>query len=218
MSEPSIHSSVIPTLVADLKPVRRLWSVPTRVGLWAGFALALFALVVGTSCRTDIAIQLRTPTFVLHLAVLLAAAACTGALALRAAVPGGEPEHTAIFLTAGLVGAALLLALAAPAGTPVASAEFLSRGLTCVLWTTVLALPPWIGLLVALRRGAPLAPRTSAALAGTAAVLLAAAVLRTACPIEERWHLIAWHLAPATLAAGLSASLAAAWLRRWRTS
>ncbi len=218
MSVPSIHPSVTARLIADLRPVRPLWSFRTRFTLWTGFGLVSFAVVVATSCRPDIAAELRDPAFVLHLAVLLAAAACTGALALRAAVPGGEPARAAIFLTGGLVAAAFLLALAVPAGAAVVSQEFVARGITCVLWTAVLALPPWLGLLVALRRGAPLAPRTAAALAGAAAVLLTAAVLRTACPIEERWHLIVWHLAPVSVAAAVSAALAAAWLRRWRTS
>ena len=216
MSVPPSHRAVTDGLVAELTPVRRLWPFGARFAVWTGAGAAMLAVVAGTSCRPDIAARLHDPWFVAHLTVLLVAAAVVGGLALRAAVPGGEPRGAVLNGAAGLTAVALLLGLAAPSN-PVSADVFVARGITCVLWTVVFATPPWVGLMLALRRGAPIAPRIAAGCAGAAAVLLAAGVLRTACPIEDRWHLAAWHLAPVVLAAATSFSVAESWLRRWRT-
>ncbi len=217
MSISDLHSSLARRLATDASPVRRLWPFSARFALWVAYVLGLCAVIVTTSCRPDIALQLRRPWFLLHVATLLAAAVALGGVALRASVPGDEPTLATMLAAGALAGAALLLGFAVPAA-PAPPGEFLARGLTCVLWTAVLAAPPWVGLVVAIGRGAPLAAGAAAAFAGAAPVLLAAGVLRTACPIEERMHLLTWHLFPVCVAAGLSALVATAWLRRWRTS
>ena len=65
-------------------------------------------------------------------------------------------------------------------------------------------------------RGATLVPALAGLLAGAASLLLAAVAVRLACPLDERWHLLLFHLAPVVIGAALSLALGRAWLARWR--
>jgi hypothetical protein len=86
----------------------------------------------------------------------------------------------------------------------------------CGLRTIMIATLPWVGLLMAIRRGAPVHDTSAAAYAATAALLYAAILLRTACPIDGARHWLLWHLGIATLAALLAIPLGKRWLQRWR--
>ena len=91
-------------------------------------------------------------------------------------------------------------------------------GAGCLEKTVALAALPWVMLVVALRRGAPVAPAMGGALAGAAAFLLANVAMRVVCPIDAHLHVLTWHLLPAGVAAVLSGALGATWFGRWALS
>jgi hypothetical protein len=213
---PPSHSALVEALIADARPVRRLLPPRARLAAW----LALAAVVVPaalalTHVRHDLPQVLRTLPFLLGLVVPLAAAGMAAWLALRLAVPGEDPDRRAVALAVALSPAVVLLPLSLPAGVPASLAAFVTAGWPCLLVTLLMAGLPWVALLVALRRGAPLAPGRAGALAGAAPFLVAAAGTRLVCPIEEALHLGAWHVAPVVVGAGLSALLGVARLGRW---
>jgi hypothetical protein len=218
MMAPELHDTLVSRLVADARPVRRVWSVGRRMALWLGLGAALFATVALVSPRPDLPARLAEPLFLVQIATLLTAAFAAALLALRAAVPGGEPAAPAWLLAVSLAALPACCLFLQPREPHLTPAAFLSAGVPCMLWTLAVGAPPWAALLVALRRGAPLAPGAAAALAGIAALLLATAILRTACPVDGRWHLTGWHLVPALAAALLSAPAARGWLQGWRSS
>ena len=98
----------------------------------------------------------------------------------------------------------------------VAVSQFIATGLGCATSTVGLAALPWCALLIAVRRGAPLAPARAGALLGAAAFFMAALLMRARCPLDERLHLLVWHALPVAGGTVLSAVVGLAWLRRWR--
>ncbi len=215
MRMPRSHEAIVERLVADARPVRRLRSPVVRLVAWWILPAAVLASAVAWHLRSDFGEQLRRPLFVLDLVLLLVGAAVAAWMALRAAVPGGEPRRRDIGLVLAFVGAAVLLLPGGPARTDISLGRFVEIGSRCFLMTVLLAAPPLFALLVALRRGASLAPTSAGALAGTAGFLLAAAAMRVVCPIDDAPHLMAWHMLPIPLGAGLSAVAGGAWLGRW---
>jgi hypothetical protein len=211
-----LHDALVDRLVADASPVRRLWPPAVRLVLWLGLAAAIAGLAAHAGVRPDVSARLHEPLFALELVVCGLAAALAAALALRAAVPGCGPRRAAAAATLGAAAVALALAVRAPALGGVSLAEFVAIGADCSRRTVLLASLPWAALLVAVRRGAPLTAAAAGALTGAAAFLMAFAVMRLACPMDEALHLFVWHVGPLVAGAGLSALVGLVWLRRWR--
>lgn len=64
-----------------------------------------------------------------------------------------------------------------------------------------------------MKRGAPMSGQLSGWLIGAGALSFSFVMMRLACPIDERLHLLIWNLLPALLLAALSAIAGAVWLR-----
>jgi hypothetical protein len=204
---PEVHRAVVDRLVGDLRPVRRLKPPGIRLLLWLPVQLVVLAWVIVFHLRGDAAGALARPPFLLEVAALAAAGVVAAALALRGAVPGDEPSsREAAAAIALALGATLLLLLEPAHGTPPAS-TFVAHGVPCAVLTAALAALPWLLLLVALARGAPLHGARAAAWAATAALLVAGALMRLACPLDERLHLLVWHAGPTVPALLLSAAV-----------
>jgi hypothetical protein len=187
-----------------------------RFGLWLTL-VAMVGGVVGLSgVRPDLAQQLRDPGYLLE-TVLLAVAGMVAALsALQEAVPGHEARPLERTGPLGLVLVAALLWFRYPMQGDVAVSHFIVAGVGCAVRTVALAALPWGALLIAVRRGAPLAPAKAGALGGAAAFCMAALLMRVHCPLDERLHLLVWHALPVAGGTVLSAVIGLAWLRRWR--
>src|SRR5581483_1381689 len=201
MTTPPVHDALVRRLVADAAPVRPLRSVGVRMLPWLAVAALDLAIAVTFGLRASPAAALGRP-------LLVAAGITAAAIALRAAVPGGEAGRGTQAAALALGAAAVVLMLLEPAGTAVPSARFVAEGTRCTLCTLV--------LLAALRRGAPLDGTTAGAWAGGAAFLIAAAAVRLGCPIDERLHLAAWHLLAALGGTIVTALAAAPALERWQ--
>ncbi len=211
MVTPEHHVALVDHLVEASEPVRRIWPVRTRMAVLVATWSAAGLLVAYAGARPDLAERLDDPTFVVGLATLMLATAFTAMMALRCAVPGRAPTRLEAWTALGVIAGAVMALWADSGSKPAADPAW-----HCSVRTMAIALLPWISLLVAIRRGAPVRLTSAALYAGTAAVLFATLVLRAACPAHGAAHWLAWHLAVVPLAALFASPLAARWLRGWR--
>jgi len=211
---PPVHEQVVGRLTADLRPVRRLWPVSARLVSWLFLAVGVLALAAIVGLRHDLGAQLHRPLYLVQIAAFLAAAAVAAGAGLRAAVPGHGGERRRAGLALAVLGAVLLLG--EPRMHLLSLDVFVATGVRCAVCVAMFGLLPWAGLFVAIGRGAPLDARAAGRHAGAAAFLVGAAAVRVACPIDEPVHLLASHVGPVLLWAGLSTLAGASWLVRWR--
>jgi len=208
--------ALIKRLEDEAAPVRRLWAPLARLGLWLIF-VALVGGAVGVSgVRPDLGARLRDPVYLLEITALALASMVMAARALQEAVPGYEARWPARGLALGLVSLTVVLWFRQPMHGQVTVTQFIATGVGCAARTVLLAALPWCALLIGVRLGAPLAPARAGALAGGAAFLMAALLMRVVCPLHERLHLLVWHGLPVAGGTALSAVIGLVWLRRWR--
>src|SRR5262249_15735194 len=155
---------------------------------------------------------------VLEIAAMLLAGSLLGLEALRAAVPGSSPSRLAMGIIITAVAPVSVLQFRQPIHWGWTPDFFLALGEFCLGRTGVLVVIPWMWLLVALRRGVPLASARAAALAGAAAFGLTFVVMRFCCRMDELLHLTVFHVLPVLVGTALSAGLGLLLLRRGRPS
>jgi hypothetical protein len=207
------HRLLVEALAASVKPVRPLWPVGVRLGLWL-LLESLVLLWVATHTGNDFIRKFGHLDYALEVAFFAAAATLAAMMALRVAIPGrsASPREVALAVVLVLIGTALV-AVGEPARTGYPLGEFLHVGIGCALQTGVLAALPWTALWWAVKRGAPMRGAAAGALTGAAALLFAFALMRIGCPIDEPLHLVTWHLLPALVLTAFSALAGAVWLR-----
>jgi hypothetical protein len=209
------HRALVERMVAELRPVRRLWPIRLRLALWIAFEAGLLLFAIHHSKRTDLPQELANPWYLLSVGGSAAAGVLGALLALRSAIPGREPRPREAALLLILTGASMLILLHQPINADVPMGTFISRGLPCVFGISTLACLPLLALLWAMRRGAPLTRGFDGALAGAGAFLVAFALMRVRCPIDESLHLLVWHVIPALIGVAVSAC-SGLLLFRWR--
>jgi hypothetical protein len=206
------HSELVGKLAGNLKPVRRLWPVGVRAGLW----LVLEALIVAwvmLHTPNDFMLKLHRPAYPLEIVFFALAAIYSCVLALRVAIPGRVVARSDVAMPAILVIVGIALLLSQPPRTDYALNQFLRVGERCAWYTLLFGALPWAGLWWAVKRAAPTRGAAAGALIGSAALLFSFAVMRLGCPIDEPVHLIIWHLMPVVFVVVLSTLAGAAWLR-----
>jgi hypothetical protein len=218
MEIPQNHRELVDRLTASVQPVSRQRSPAVRMLAWMALPSALLIGTAASHRRPDLIGQLHAPAFALELALLAAGAGVSTWLAFRAAAPDRRASHRALVLAVAIIAAAVTALLAGPGGPRPVSAGFTAVGAGCLGKTVALAALPWLMLVMALRRGASVAPATAGALAGAAAFLLANVVMRLVCPIDAHSHVLTWHLLPAGIGTVLSAALGASRLGQWALS
>jgi len=211
--------ALVQRLLDEAAPVRRLRTPVARLGLWLIVVATVAGAVMGLGLigvRPDLRVRLRDPVYLLEMTALAVAAMSMAAGAFQEAVPGYEVRWPLrrIALGLGLVPAGLWLLQ--PVHGELAVTQFIATGIGCAWRTVALATLPSCALLIGIRRGAPLAPGRAGALAGGAAFLTAALLMRIDCPLDERLHLLVWHALPVAGGAGLAGVIGFVWLRRWR--
>ncbi len=216
MVTPEHHGALVDRLVQETQPIRRLWSVPARWMVFMVLGVASVLLVATATPRPDLAERIREPVFDIGLAGLAIATSFAALLALRNAVPGRSPSWLESGVALALIGGAALATCAQPSVPGVTVGPSFLSGCACAVRTVAIALVPWLLLLLAIRRGAPVHATSAGAYAGAAALLLATAILRVACPEDGAAHWAAWHYAPIALGALLSAAVTTTWLGTWR--
>jgi hypothetical protein len=206
---PTVHDALVARLTADVRPVRPLWAARRRLVAWLAVAGATIALAAVAGLRSDLAEQLARPAYVGEVALLVLAGAAAASAALRLAIPGRDAR--------GALASAAALALIAAAASllePPAPPSGLLLGLRCAACVAMFGLVPWLALVVAIVRAAPLDVPAAAAAVGAAGFLVGVAAVRVACPFDGAFHLVAWHVVPALGWTVASAALLAPRLRR----
>jgi hypothetical protein len=218
MEIPRNHRALVDRLATGVQPVSRLHSPAARMLAWMALPAVLVMGAAASHLRPDLTGRLQEPAFALELGLIAGAAGVSTWLAFRAAAPDRGSAGGGFWLAVGLVVAAVAALLSEPGGSFPASGGFAAVGAGCLEKTVALAALPWVMLVVALRRGAPVEPATGGALAGAAAFLLANVAMRVVCPIDAHLHVLTWHLLPAGVAAVLSGALGATYFGRWALS
>ena len=193
----SMHQVMVEKIVAELRPVRRLWPVGVRLGLWLVLEVGVLLLLIAHGYRPDLARQLRNPWYVFGVGGFAAAGTLAGAFALRTAIPGREPRKAGFFLLLFLTAISALLLFHQPVDERLQLWSFIHTGVPCAIGIGIFAVIPWFALFWAARRAAPLAAAAEGALTGAAALLFSFALMRVDCPIDDGLHLIVWHFIPA---------------------
>jgi hypothetical protein len=212
---PPIHDALVARLTRAARPVRRLWPPAVRLSAWLLLAMVVVVTAARIGMRQDLPDQLRRPLYLLEVAVLLAVGGAAAIGALRAAVPGLAGPR-ARYVALGLAVSTSLIVVSELASATSWLPGSIETGLRCASCVGLFGFLPWVALLVAVGRGAPLDGRVAGAYAGGAAVFVGAAAVRVACPIDDPLHLLSGHMLPVVLWSALSAIAGVAWLTRWR--
>jgi len=210
-------AALIAQLAGGVAPVRRVWPPARRLALWLAIECGVVvAALVASGWRADLAARLTSPGFASEIVLLIAVGLGSAVLALLAAVPGREPARAlALAACAGVVTGVGALYAGEPA-TAYGTGQLVATGWPCAAGIFAVAALPWLVLLLAVRRGATLVPGLAGLLSGSATFFIAAAAVRVACPSDERWHLLVFHLGSVVFGAAASVVLGLVWLSRWR--
>ena len=196
---------LIEILIADAKPVRRLWPPLLRAALWlllAGVVLLALGALQGT--RPDLAERLREPSF----AVALAGSLLTGVLAAVAAFHLSLPDRSRLWLLLPVPAAALW---ASTIGYGCLT-DWVSIGpdgvrlgttLECLTTLLIASVPTSVILLVMLRHTARLYPTTVAMMGGLASAGIAATALSLFHELDASVMVLLWNLGTAVLIVAL---------------
>jgi hypothetical protein len=196
---------LIKGLAADLQPVRPLRPAWTRAILWLGIAVPYVAAVVWSKLMMVDASQVATDArFMIEQAATFTTALTSAIAAFRSAVPGFDRR--------------ILLLPALPLGVWLASVgngcvqdwiRLGAEGLTirpdwdCLPMATVIGIVPAAVIVVMLRRGLPLHPRLTLALAALAVASVANFGLQFAHFRDASIMVLAWHLGAAAVLSAL---------------
>lgn len=199
---------LIKGIAADAKPVRRLASPGLRLAFWLLPTLAFTAMVAHMmGLRPDIGQKLLEPKFVFE----LIAAFTTGVLAAFAALCAGYPGRPVWERFAPLVPLALWLgSLGEGCWRSIMRIDpdglHIKPDLICFPAILLVGSMPALLLFWMVRRGAPIAPVMTTALAALAASAVGAAALRLFHPQDASIMVLVWQfgsVAVLTLFAGL---------------
>lgn len=198
---------LIESLVADLRPVRRLRSPLLRAVGWLCLAaLVLSLLAVSQGLRPDLADRLRDPAFVLAILAALATGVASALATFQLSLPDRSPlwgllPLPPLVLWLSGVGAQCLTGWVAigPAGI------HLGEAARCLATLVLTSLPLSLALFIMVRRARPLLP-TRAALTGSLAVAaMSATALSLYHAADATVLILLFNLGTTALLAGLAA-------------
>lgn len=165
---------LIESLARDLEPVRRLWHPWLRAAVWvAATGLYLVGLVLMMSPSGLPVMDLADTRFTLEQIASLLFGVTAGVAALSTVVPGYSVRVLLAPIVAGGFWVAMVLVGCAQDVMRYGARIPLETDWPCVAAILIGALPPAAALGLMLRRGAPLMPLPTLALAGLSAAALA---------------------------------------------
>ena len=209
-------SDFISALAADPvpEPIRLGRRVAAALAIGLVGSVALYWLLLGP--RPDVAAASGTMRFWMKFVDSFAFALPTLLLTLRLAYPDAKPRALILWLAAPfiLLAAGVLVELSV-----VPQGEWMSRlmgatALHCTITIPMLAAPILVGLIVALRPGAPLYPGLTGAIAGAASAGVAALVYGSSCPGDSPLFVATWYPLATLICMGVGA-LAGRWFLAW---
>lgn len=194
MTAPKLDDTIA-RLVADMKPVRRVWSPARRSAIWISLLLALLATLLWRfGAMRGFAKEFTRATN----AIELTAAVLTGVLALVAAFYMAMPDRSQRWVwlpvpTLAVWVATTSFGCAQAVAERGSAALYTHLGWPCFIFISVVSLPLGVALLLLLRRGAPIQPVRVAMLAGLGVAALAAAALHALHPLSVALSDIGMH-------------------------
>jgi hypothetical protein len=203
---------LIHQLAAEAAPVQPLANPWKRTGLWLAMAIPYVALVVIVMApRPDLAMQLADPRFQVEQVAAFVTAILAAAAAFSCTVPG---RGRAICLLPIVPLAISLVSLGygcvqdwralGPEGLR------LRIDWDCLPAAALVGIVPAIAIMVMLRRGAPLFPRATLAMAGLAVGALAQTGMQIYHVGDISLMVLVWHLGSVAVLAAV-----AGWMGRW---
>ena len=201
-------NALIQELADSAVPVRRLPSPWARMLLWLALSVPILAAVIWLVMPSDInpVAAITDRRFLIEEAVLLVTALTAALAAFGSVVPGSDRR---ILLIPLLPFAVWLASLGEGCWRNWVALG--TNGLTlrpdwdCLPPAILIGIVPSIAMVVMLRRGAPLIPRTSIALGALAVAALANLGLRVFHVGDASVMVLFWHLGGAAVLAGLAA-------------
>jgi len=201
-------NALIQELADSAVPVRRLPSPWARMLLWLALSVPILAAVIWLVMPSDInpVAAITDRRFLIEEAVLLVTALTASLAAFGSVVPGSDRR---ILLIPLLPFAVWLASLGEGCWRNWVALG--TNGLTlrpdwdCLPPAILIGIVPSIAMVVMLRRGAPLIPRTSIALGALAVAALANLGLRVFHVGDASVMVLFWHLGGAAVLAGLAA-------------
>ncbi len=183
--------------------------------LGRGFALAVIAGAVTTCAlffatigpRPDFMQAAQTVRFLLKFVEAVALASAALALVLRLVRPGAETRVGDL----ALIGAGALLASAVVVELLVVPASSWGVRLVgsnwyhCLMLVPAFSIPPFVGLMIAARHGAPTRPRLTGAVVGLAAAGIGAFFYAANCIDDSPLFVATWYTLATVIVAGLGA-------------
>jgi len=198
---------LIRRLASDARPVRRLAHPIWRVMFWLSISIAYLAIaVLIMGPRPDIASKLVEPRFVIE----VAAAFLTGVMAAAAAFCAGCPGRPLWERFAPLPALTVWLGSLGEG----CWRDWLRSGVDglsiqpdfgCFPSIVLVSLIPGATILMMIRRGAPIAPISTTALAALAASALGTAALRLFHAVDASIMILVWQIGSVAVFTGLGA-------------
>jgi len=196
---------LIKCLVADLQPVRPLWSPLERALVWLALALPYVAFVVRDKLLMAEPSQVAGDArFLVEQGATLATALAAAIAAFRSIIPGFDPR--------------ILLLPLAPLALWIASVgrgciqdwtRLGADGLTlrpdwdCLAPATIIGIVPALAMVAMLRKGLPPHPRVTLALGALAVAAVANLAMQLAHFHDASIMVLAWHLGAAAVLSAL---------------
>jgi hypothetical protein len=205
---------LIKAMVADQHGGRNIDDT-LRLALLSGAALAGLAFFIMIGFRADIAEAAQTVRFLFKFVVTLSLTTVAVALVFRIGRPG-VPLAVPAWSLAGvpllLIGA-VAVELAATPSDAWSSRLIGTNALHCLAVIPLLSLPPLIGLLIALRKGAPAHPGITGAVAGLVSVGIAATYYASNCTDDSPLFVATWYPLAAAIVVAIGAVVGSRLLR-----
>jgi hypothetical protein len=197
-------------LARDLRPAPALHRPEARAAWWLLAAVVYLAIVAFTmTSRADIAANSGGWVFLLSQIAAVATAAASALAAFASTVPGYSRR---VFWVPAIAAAAWLGSLAGDAvyaWNEAGMADLVAlREWPCVAMMVLGGALPWLMIAFMLRRGAPLAPRVTAALGALAVAALASVAACVSHPHPSGLVTLVWHGSTTLVLMGVTAATA----------
>jgi hypothetical protein len=190
---------LIRALASDLRPAPPMARPEKRAERWSTFVVIFVgAGSAALGLRTDLARRLHETLLVTQSLLVILLALIAGAWAFRSSVPGAE-GHVLLRVLPFLALFAWLLSLLLGDASTARGASW--AGVICVRNMVLLATAPAIGLVLMLRRAAPLDGGWTGLLSFLSSAAFGLAGTQLVCGKDDPIHGVLWHFAPVVMAA-----------------
>jgi hypothetical protein len=199
---------LIDSLVEAATPVRRLRPPLIRAALWLLLAVIVMGLLaVAHGLRSDIAMQLQQPVFVVGMVGTLATAILAAIASFKLGLPEGSRfwlllPYPALALWVSTIGYGCLTDWVSIGPDGVRMGE----AVRCFATLLLTSVPLSIAMLVMLRHAALLRPTAVSATGGLAIAAMTAFALSLIHDLDATVMVLVWNLGSAALIAGLASA------------